>query len=181
MLTCSRHACECLRLSKPGWQEQTGSQYRAMRICRCERCTGALRASHLLLDNHAEDLDHVEVLLVLVAPRLRLYARNLKGVVPARQHTCTARLSPLSTAYRSILHITCWVAQPSPYSKSLSICDTAVQDIVRGLPSVTVLPLSAYSIGLMSPNHADFLQKPHARDYTTLISGCADSHYRLCG
>ena len=48
-------------------------------------------SAHLLLDYHAEYLDHVQVLLVLIASGLRLYACNLKGVVPARQHACKAR------------------------------------------------------------------------------------------
>ena len=45
-------------------------------------------SAHLLLDYHAEYLDHVQVLLILIASGLRLYACNLKGVVPARQHAC---------------------------------------------------------------------------------------------
>ena len=57
---------------------------------------------HLLLDNHAEDLDHVKVLLVLVPSCLRLNARHLKGVIPAGQDPCTQMLYPSNSCLRMV-------------------------------------------------------------------------------
>lgn len=51
----------------------------------------------LLSDDHAEDLDHVHVLLALVAARLGLNARHLKGMVPARQRPCPCKADLMST------------------------------------------------------------------------------------
>lgn len=49
---------------------------------------GRVQSTCLLFDDHAEDLHHIKVLLVLVAARLSLYARHLKRMIPARQHPC---------------------------------------------------------------------------------------------
>ncbi len=58
----------------------------------CNPIAAADCERHLLPDNHAEDLDHVQVLLVLVPSRLRFDTRHLKGVIPAGQDSCTQTL-----------------------------------------------------------------------------------------